>query len=103
MGIELKRNSHRLYIVTLGCLPTRRKQGIGTKMMQHIIQQISDWEQSSHIESIFLHVQINNDEAIQFYKKFGFTIVKEVENYYPRLSPTNAYILERKLINDINK
>lgn len=103
MGLEQKRNSHRLYIVTLGCLPTRRKQGIGTKMMQHIIQQISDWDRSNHIESIFLHVQINNDEAIQFYKKFGFTTVKEVENYYPRLSPSNAYILERKLINDINK
>ena len=85
----------RLYILTFGCLPLYRRLGIGTKLMQHLTDKIS--ESKSQIHSIFLHVQINNEEAIAFYKKFGFEIVKEVENYYHRITPTNAYILEKQL------
>ena len=67
-------------------------------MMQHIIQKISDSDKRNQISSIFLHVQTNNEEAICFYIKFGFVIVKEVENYYPRLTPSNALILEKQLL-----
>ena len=85
----------RLYILTFGCLPLYRRRGIGTKLMQHLTNKIS--ECNDHIHSIFLHVQINNEEAILFYKQFGFEIVKEVENYYQRITPPNAYILEKHL------
>lgn len=84
-----------LYILTFGCLPLYRRRGIGTKLMQHLTDKIS--ESNNQIHSIFLHVQISNEEAIAFYKKFGFEIVKEVENYYHRITPTNAYILEKQL------
>ena len=63
--------------------------------MQHITDKIS--ESDNIIQSIFLHVQINNEEAIAFYKSFGFHIIKEVENYYSRITPSNAYILEKQL------
>ena len=69
-------------------------------MMHHIIQKISDSDKRNQISSIFLHVQTNNEEAICFYKKFGFAVVKEVENYYPRLTPSNAFILEKQLVNE---
>ena len=97
---ELMQKSQRLYILTLGCLPTRRNLGIGSRMMQHIIQKVSDSDKRNQIGSIFLHVQINNEEAIHFYKKFGFAVVKEVENYYPRLTPSNAFILEKHLLKE---
>ena len=67
-------------------------------MMHHIIRKISDSDKRNQIVSIFLHVQTDNEEAICFYKKFGFAVVKEVENYYPRLTPSNAFILEKQLI-----
>ena len=98
---EIKSNSKRLYILTLGCLPTRRKHGVGTKLINHIIEKITEWDQSNQISSVFLHVQTNNEEAIKFYEKFGFNVVTEVENYYPRLTPSSAYILEKQL-NEIN-
>ena len=71
--------------------------------MNHILNQITQWDQSNQISSVFLHVQTNNEEAIKFYERFGFSVVTEVENYYPRLTPSNAYILEKQLNNEINK
>ena len=43
------------------------------------------------------HVQLNNDGAIEFYKKFGFKIVETKEHYYKRIEPADAYVLEKVL------
>lgn len=45
----------------------------------------------------FRHVQLNNDSAIKFYKKFGFEIVETKEHYYKRIEPADAYVLEKRL------
>lgn len=91
----LKKNK-RLYIVTLGCLVTYRKRGIGTKMMKHVLEKVSHCD-TSKITSIFLHVQTSNEDAIKFYNKFGFEIAGEVPDYYRSLTPSNAYVLEKIL------
>ena len=41
------------------------------------------------------HVQINNEDAIKFYEKFGFEIVEKKDNYYKRIEPTDAYVLKK--------
>lgn len=43
------------------------------------------------------HVQINNDGAIEFYKKFGFEIVDTKEQYYKRIEPADAHVLQKAL------
>jgi hypothetical protein len=42
------------------------------------------------------HVQINNETALSFYKKFSFEIISTATDYYQRLEPSDAYLLERK-------
>ena len=42
-------------------------------------------------------IQVNNDDAINFYKNFGFDIVETKEQYYKRIEPADAYVLEKKL------
>lgn len=47
--------------------------------------------------TIFRHVQINNEGAIDFYKKFGFEIVETKEHYYKRIEPADAHVLQKNL------
>lgn len=45
----------------------------------------------------FRHVQVNNEGAIEFYKKFGFEIVETKEHYYKRIEPADAHVLQKTL------
>lgn len=40
---------------------------------------------------------MNNDSAIEFYKKFGFEIVETKEHYYRRIEPADAHVLQKTL------
>lgn len=91
--IEQAENEKRLYIMTLGCLFTYRRLGIGTTMLNHVL----DCATKRGIDSIYLHVQINNVGAIEFYKKFGFVIVDTKEDYYKRIEPSSALVLKKQM------
>ena len=45
----------------------------------------------------YRHVQINNDTAIKFYEKFGFKIEEKKDNYYKRIEPADAFVLQKDL------
>ena len=40
---------------------------------------------------------MNNQSAIDFYKKFGFEIVETKEQYYKRIEPSDAHVLMKLL------
>lgn len=42
-------------------------------------------------------MQVNNEGAIDFYKKFGFEIVETKEHYYKRIEPADAHVLQKTL------
>ncbi|XP_013173084.1 PREDICTED: probable N-acetyltransferase san [Papilio xuthus] len=92
--IDTTENSRRLYIMTLGCLYPYRRLGIGTLMVEHVLKYV---EQDGNFDSIFLHVQVNNEGAIDFYKKFGFEIVETKEHYYKRIEPADAHVLQKTI------
>ncbi|KAL1463111.1 hypothetical protein WDU94_014898 [Cyamophila willieti] len=87
-------NGRKLYIMTLGCLSPYRRLGIGSLMLEHILSYV---EKDGNFDSIYLHVQLNNDVAIDFYKKFGFEIVETKQHYYKRIEPADAYVLQKTL------
>eukprot|EP00057_Strongylocentrotus_purpuratus_P000738 XP_001182209.2 PREDICTED: N-alpha-acetyltransferase 50 [Strongylocentrotus purpuratus] len=74
--------ARRLYIMTLGCLAPYRRLGIS----------FCDRKDFAGI-----HVQINNDSAIDFYKKFEFEIIETKEHYYKRIEPADAHVLQKTL------
>ncbi|KAJ9575297.1 hypothetical protein L9F63_025752, partial [Diploptera punctata] len=92
--IDTSENSRRLYIMTLGCLYPYRRLGIGSKMVEHVLKYV---HADGNFDSIFLHVQVNNEGAIDFYKKFGFEIVETKEHYYKRIEPADAHVLQKTL------
>jgi len=84
----------RLYIMTLGCLAPYRRLGIGSEMLKHVLKIC---EQDGTYDNVYLHVQVNNESAIAFYDKFDFKIVEKKENYYKRIEPADAYVLQKDL------
>jgi len=92
--IDILDGSKRLYIMTLGCLAPYRRRGIGSIMLEHVLNYV---EKVGNFHSILLHVQVNNQSAIDFYKKFGFEIVETKEQYYKRIEPADAHVLMKVL------
>lgn len=93
-------SKQRLYIMTLGVLAAYRGRSVGTQLIQSILdhfEQNKDTE-FKDVEEIALHVQISNNDAIDFYtKRFGFEKGPMVENYYRRIDPPHCYLLFKKL------
>ena len=55
---------------------------------------IKEAAQKRGITQIFAHVQISNDDAIAFYKSYGFEIVETVKDYYKEgIMPRDAYLI----------
>ncbi|EUB62080.1 N-alpha-acetyltransferase 50 [Echinococcus granulosus] len=87
-------NLKKCYIMTLGCLAPYRRYGVGSLLLRHVLRKCT---KNKQVKSIYLHVHIENDAAVRFYEKFDFQITRKIENYYHRLSPQDAYILEKQL------
>ncbi|XP_013857684.1 N-alpha-acetyltransferase 50 [Austrofundulus limnaeus] len=92
--VDHSQNQKRLYIMTLGCLAPYRRLGIGTKMLNHVL---NICEKDGTFDNIYLHVQISNESAIDFYQKFGFEIIETKKNYYKRIEPADAHVLQKSL------
>lgn len=80
-----------LNLMTIGVLAQFRSEGVGSLMMKQIL---SIAKHDDRIVSMYLHVKVDNDLAIEFYKRFGFAIRELKKNYYVRMEPPDAYIME---------
>ncbi|CAG8542502.1 16825_t:CDS:2 [Acaulospora colombiana] len=74
---------------------------LGTTLLSHILNNAAPGAPPvPKFTEIYLHVQTSNEEALAFYKKYDFQIVGTVEGYYKKITPPDAYVLSRKLVND---
>jgi len=87
-------SGQRLYIMTLGVLAPYRRLGLGAKLLEYAL---SICAKRPEVEEIYLHVQVNNEQAINFYKKFGFEIINTIQNYYKRIDPPDCFVLQKSL------
>ncbi|XWS70837.1 hypothetical protein CRYUN_Cryun03dG0083300 [Craigia yunnanensis] len=81
----------RVYIMTLGVLAPYRGLGIGTRLLNHVLDLCS----KQNIPEIYLHVQTNNEDAINFYKKFRFEITETIKNYYTNIDPPDCFVVTK--------
>lgn len=101
--IQKDGDASKIYIMTLGVLPSYRGRRVGTKLVQSVIDYATGSSEESvkmGIDEIMLHVQISNQDAIQFYERLGFEKGEIVENYYKRIDPPHCYILRKKLVSE---
>jgi len=82
----------KLYIMTIGVLAPYRRLGIGTQLLQQVLHACA---LEPNLQELYLHVQTSNQDAIDFYKRFGFTTGEVVKDYYKRIEPPDAILLHR--------
>ena len=88
----------KVYIMTLGVFATYRKLGIGSSLLESVMKTISTEKKYEELKEIYLHVQTNNVEAIDFYtKKHGFEVKDKIENYYKRIDPPDCFVLSKSV------
>ncbi|EGW34263.1 uncharacterized protein SPAPADRAFT_70401 [Spathaspora passalidarum NRRL Y-27907] len=81
-----------IYIESFAVLEKYRGLGIGSKLLNYVIEETK----SRFIHEIYIHVHVDNKEAIEWYLKKGFVKKDEViKDYYKSLEIPNpdAYIM----------
>ncbi|KAL9661886.1 hypothetical protein QQ045_026714 [Rhodiola kirilowii] len=63
----------------------------GSTLLNHVI----DLSTKQNVSEIYLHVQTNNEDAINFYKKFGFEITATIQNYYTNITPPDCFVVTK--------
>merc|ERR1712166_421628 len=87
-------DANKVYIMTVGVLAPYRDNLIGSKLLWKIIEKCNE---EAEVKQIYLHVQQGNDDAVNFYAKFGFEVGDEVKDYYKRIDPPHAIILYKNI------
>jgi len=86
--------SPSLYISTIATLSPFRNHGLAQALLQTVTRRaLNDYE----VKTISAHVWEANTEGRQWYAKHGFKEVYFEENYYRKLSPNGAWVVERSI------
>ena len=75
------------YIATLEVLPAWRGRGIGAELLRRL-------EGSANAEravAVWLHVDLENAEAIRLYERLGYQSTARADHYYARNRPAAIY------------
>lgn len=77
-GLKNKKHSSLIYAIAIH--PNYRRQGIGKLLIDGVVESL----RSNHkkVKTIFLHVQESNNEALEFYKDYGFEEKVFIEDFY---------------------
>jgi len=70
-------NPTRAQLVSMWTAPTHRQLGIGRLLVDAVL----DWARSRNLLALLLMVTSNNDPAIRFYERLGFTKTGRTEPY----------------------
>lgn len=92
--LQQKHGTKQLYIMTLAVLAPYRGRTIGKQLLQSLLDYAAT---NSDLNEILLHVHVDNADALQFYKKFGFEQGEMIQNYYKHVDPPHCYPLVKKL------
>jgi ribosomal-protein-alanine acetyltransferase len=85
--IGVKINSEIARILMISVSRDCRRQGIGNILLCNFLREVS----IKNTKRVELEVKINNNSAIEFYKKHGFEIIDILNNFYQ--SGEGAYVM----------
>ena len=86
-----------VYIMSIGVLAPYRRMGIASRLLEHILK-VAVEHSTMKVSRVYLHVWVENDEAIAFYKKKGFSVGDTVSDYYKKLTPPDGIVLFKDIL-----
>ena len=89
--MEVHRTRRTATVVTLDVREAYRRRGYGTQLLQRAEEILADYG----VELYDLQVDVTNRNAISFYKKHGFDVVRTLSNYYA--NGNDAYLMVKDL------
>ncbi len=66
------------HILNLCITIARQNQGLGTRLLQHLLAEA----QQQGAQSVFLEVRLSNERAFQLYQRLGFAVIGHRTGYY---------------------
>jgi [ribosomal protein S18]-alanine N-acetyltransferase len=65
-------------IITIDVAPQAQHSGLGTLLLKKAEEALSE----AGCDSVLLEVAVDNDPALRFYKKHGYSVLKTLPRYY---------------------
>ena len=81
----------RGHIVTIDVIATARRSGVGTRLMQAAEAQLVE----KGCDLVYLETAVNNDPAIRFYARHGYSVLQTIPRYYH--GELDALLMAKKL------
>lgn len=81
-----------IHLINIAIAPQKQHCGFGTFLMNTLIRK----SLASKAEYCYLEVRPTNENAFSFYRKWGFSIIGIIENYYPQ-ECENALVMGMEL------
>lgn len=92
--LELQRDGERLVqLRTLVVASQCRRQGVGKTLVLKVIEQAKRLD----VTAVRLHVHAGNEDGLAFYRAIGFQELERIDNYYRRLEPPTAFVMQYSL------
>lgn len=77
--------------MTLAVLAAYRSYGVGTALLDHIIE----YARSLFVHEVYVHVWVENQDAVEWYESRGFKKGQLTKNYYHKLVPRDAWVMSK--------
>jgi len=82
--IGIEKVLDEVHIINMAVHPDYRGQGIGKRLMQHVLNEE---------EVFFLEVRISNENAKKVYERYGFKVINTRKGYYA--DGEDAFVMRR--------
>ena len=79
------------HVITIDVLARWRRDGVGTELLASAEKRLK----KDGCRTVLLETGVDNDSAIRFYKKHGYTILRTIPRYY--MGQLDALLMGKKL------
>ncbi len=84
-------------IASIAVLPEERRKGLAGMLME----EIESIARRKGVDTMSLHVAVDNDGAISLYRKHGYNVTERIADYYGADRP--AYYMEKSLVGSVSR